>query len=74
MRVPTTSCDDGAKEGAPIPTVQSEPKDQSVASNTMRVVFVVGPIAIDPSISVAFFASATPEDGIGDQDPVHLYK
>src|SRR6266571_8040293 len=73
-RIPIANCDSGENEGATIPTVQSPPEDQSVASNTIRVVFVVAPTAIDPSISVAFFASVTPEDGIGDQDPVHAYK
>src|SRR2546427_12849806 len=51
-RVPTTNFDDGENEGAPIPTVQSEAEDQSVASNTIRVELVIGPTAIDSSISL----------------------
>jgi len=74
LLVPMTNCDDDTKAGAPIPTVQSEPDDQSVASNTTRVAFVVGPTGIDPSISVAFFASAILADETDDHEPAQTYK
>src|SRR5213593_817531 len=47
---------------------------QSVAANAIRVVFVIGPTATDPSISVSFFARATVGEAIGDHVPVQAYK
>src|SRR5207245_10927087 len=47
---------------------------QSVAANTIRVVFVIGPTATDPSISVSFFARAIVGEATGDHAPVQAYR
>src|SRR5437899_12050142 len=47
---------------------------QSVAANTIRVVFVIGPTATDPSISVSFFARAIVGEATGDHAPVQAHR
>src|SRR5438445_13860598 len=47
---------------------------QSGAANTIRVVFVIGPAAPDPSISVSFFARAIVGEATGDHAPVQAYR
>src|SRR2546421_358351 len=47
---------------------------QSVEANTIRVLFVIGPTATDPSISVSFFARATVGEATGDHVPLQAYK
>src|SRR2546426_6844790 len=64
----------GAAAGVPPAGELSPIPPQSVAANAMRVEFVIGPTATDPSISVALFARTTTGEATWDQLPAQANK
>ena len=65
---------DEAETGAPPKGELSPIPPQSVVANAIRVEFVIGPTATDPSMSVSFFARAIVGETTWDQMPVHANK